>query len=157
MIRVQREDIDVAGALAALVDGRQDTGALALFVGLVRDMAEGRPVDALTLEHYPGMTEKVLGAIDAEARRRWPLNATVIIHRYGRLMPGDRIVLVAVGAAHRDAAFDACRFLVDTLKTEAPLWKLEEGAGERRWVAARAADDAAAGRWSTAATVRSRR
>jgi molybdopterin synthase catalytic subunit len=118
-----------------------------VFVGSVRDLNEGRPVSAMTLEHYPGMTERELARIEQEARARWPLLDTLVVHRYGRLAPGDRIVLVAVASAHRDAAFDACRFLIDWLKTKAPFWKAEETDAGRRWVAARAEDDLAVGRW----------
>ncbi len=147
MIRVQREDFDVGAELAALTAGRGDVGGVTSFVGLVRDMAGGTKIGAMTLEHYPGMTEKALAAIEAEALARWPLNATLIIHRYGRLEPGERIVLVATASAHRDAAFDACRFLIDWLKTKAPFWKLEDTPEGAQWVAADARDDAAAARW----------
>ena len=149
MIRVQREDFDVAAELAALGAGRTDIGGVVSFVGLVRDMAGGAAVGAMTLEHYPGMTEKQLAAIEAEAQARWPLAASLIIHRYGRLEPGDRIVMVATASAHRDAAFDSCRFLIDWLKTDAPFWKCEEWTdGARRWVEAKSSDDAARDRWS---------
>src|SRR5215510_5913666 len=148
MIRVQRDDFDIGAELAALTAGRTDVGGVASFIGLVRDMAGGAPVGAMTLEHYPGMTEKQLAQIEAEAQRRWPLQASLIIHRYGRLEPGERIVLVATASAHRQAALEACAFLIDWLKTKAPFWKLEEtGAGEQ-WVAARESDDAAAARWT---------
>src|SRR5512134_2370401 len=125
----------------------RDAGAVCTFVGLVRDLNEGRPVTAMTLEHYPGMTERELGRIEQEARARWRLIDSLIIHRFGRLEPGERIVLVAVASAHRDAAFDACRFLIDWLKTKAPLWKAEESDAGRHWVEARAEDDAAAAAW----------
>ena len=153
MIRVQREDFDLAAELKALTAGRCDIGALASFVGLVRDMApvEGKAeaIRAMTLEHYPGMTEKLLEEIEAEALNRWPLEATLIVHRYGRMEPGEQIVLVAAASAHRDAAFDACRFLIDWLKTKAPFWKLEDlKQGEAKWVEARDSDDAAAARWT---------
>jgi molybdopterin synthase catalytic subunit len=104
-------------------------------------------VDALTLEHYPGMTETALQEIEAEANRRWPLEATLIVHRYGRMEPGERIVLVAVGSPHREAAFEACEFLVDWLKTKAPFWKLEDTPKGEQWVGAHKEDDAAAARW----------
>ena len=152
-VRVQREDFDVGAELARLTADNRGIGGLTSFVGLVRDMVSDAGADAavaaMTLEHYPGMTEKLLGEIEAEARARWPLEATLIVHRYGRLEPGDRIVLVAAASAHRDAAFDACRFLIDWLKTKAPFWKLEEtpdGAGH--WVDARNSDDEAAARWN---------
>lgn len=148
MIRVQQEDFDVGAELAALSDGRTDVGGVASFVGLVRDMAGDTPVAAMTLEHYPGMTEKQIARIEAEAHRRWPLESTVIIHRYGRLEPGDRIVFVAAASAHRDAAFDACRFLIDWLKTKAPFWKLEDTPDGPSWVDADTRDDDTAARWA---------
>ena len=147
MIRVQREDFDFGVELAALTRDRPSIGGVASFVGLVRDIAGGEKIAAMTLEHYPGMTEQQLAAIEAEAQRRWPLDATLIIHRYGELKPGDRIVLVATASAHRDAAFDACRFLIDWLKTKAPFWKQEETSQGSRWVEAQAGDDDAAKRW----------
>ena len=152
MIRVQREDFDVGAEVERLSAGNHRIGGLCVFVGLVRDIAGGAPVGAMTLEHYPAMTEKRLADIDAEACARWPLEKTLIVHRYGRLKPGDRIVLVAVASAHRQAAFDACQFLIDWLKTKAPFWKREEGAGGARWVEARADDDRAAARWDGAAS-----
>ena len=148
MIRVQQDDFDVGTEIARLTDGNRSVGGLAVFVGLVRDLAEGNEIAAMTLEHYPGMTEKKLAEIEAEARHRWPLEATLIVHRYGRLEPGDRIVLVACASPHRDAAFDACRFLIDWLKTEAPFWKLEETANGSKWVEARDSDDEAKKRWT---------
>lgn len=148
MIRVQREDFDIGAELARLTEGNSRIGGLASFVGLVRDLAGEGSVSAMTLEHYPGMTEKRLAEIEAEARARWPLESVLIIHRYGRLEPGDRIVLVATTSAHRQAALESCAFLIDWLKTKAPFWKLEEtGSGETRWVEARSSDDAAAERW----------
>ena len=147
-VRVQREDFDPGREIEALTAGDTAIGGVASFIGLVRDMAGGERVGAMTLEHYPGMTEKMLREIEAEAGRRWPLQASLIVHRYGRLEPGDRIVLVITASAHRDAALEACHFLIDWLKTKAPFWKLEEtGGGEKRWVDARADDDAAAERW----------
>jgi molybdopterin synthase catalytic subunit len=148
MIRVQREDFDVGRELDALARGNHQIGGLASFVGLVRDMAGGEKIGAMTLEHYPGMTERKLAEIEAEARARWPLEATLIIHRYGRLEPGDRIVLVATASAHRTAALESCHFLIDWLKTKAPFWKLEETPRGGEWVEARDADDAAAQRWA---------
>jgi molybdopterin synthase catalytic subunit len=146
MIRVQLQSFDVGAELAALTAGRSDIGALASFVGLVR-AHEGEPITAMTLEHYPGMTEKKLAEIEAEARARWPLQASLIVHRYGRMLPGEPIVLVATAAAHRAPALEACAFLIDWLKTKAPFWKLEERAGASRWVEARTTDDEAAARW----------
>jgi len=148
MIRVQREDFDPARELDALTAGRHSVGGVVSFTGLVRDVSPSAAIRAITLEHYPGMTERKLAEIEAEARARWPLDASLIIHRYGRLTPGERIVLVATASSHRDAAFEACRFLVDWLKTKAPFWKLEETAEGERWVEARAEDDAAAAAWS---------
>lgn len=147
MIRVQREDFDVGAEIAAVAQGRKDIGAIASFVGLVRDVAGDQSIGAMTLEHYPGMTERQLAAIEQEARDRWPLQASLVVHRYGRLLPGDRIVLVVTASAHRQAAFDACAFLMDYLKTRAPFWKLEETGSGDRWVEARNSDDDAAARW----------
>ncbi|MEQ8227402.1 MAG: molybdenum cofactor biosynthesis protein MoaE [Rhodospirillales bacterium] len=147
MIKVQTEDFDLGAELAALTAGNHGIGGLCSFVGLVRDMAGDEEIGAMTLEHYPGMTEKELARIEAEAQSRWPLDATLIIHRYGRLEPGDQIVLVAAASAHREAAFDACHFLIDFLKTKAPFWKLEDTPGGGQWVDARDSDDAATNRW----------
>src|SRR5882724_628769 len=148
MIRVQLEDFDVGAELARLTAGRTDVGGVASFIGLVRDLAGGAEVGAMTLEHYPGMTERKLAEIEAEAQRRWPLQASLIIHRYGRLEPGDRIVLVATASPHRQAALESCTFLIDWLKTKAPFWKVEETAAGPQWVEARDSDDDAAARWS---------
>jgi molybdopterin synthase catalytic subunit len=148
MIRVQERPIDVAAELAALSAGRTDIGAVASFTGLVRDVAGDQPVSAMTLEHYPGMTERKLAEIEAEALRRWPLQACLIVHRYGRMLPGEVIVLVATAAPHRAAALEACAFLIDWLKTKAPFWKLEETDEASRWVEARTSDDQAAARWA---------
>ena len=152
-VRVQEADFDVGAELDRLTAGNRRIGGLAVFVGLVREMhmrdgLHRERIEALTLEHYPGMTEKALEDIEAEARRRWTLEATLIVHRYGRLEAGERIVLVAVGSPHRDAAFEACEFLVDWLKTKAPFWKLEETPVGEKWVEAHEGDDAAAARWA---------
>lgn len=147
MIRVQSEDFDIGQEIAALTSGDTSIGGICTFTGTVREMGGDAKVSAMTLEHYPGMTEKALGEIEAEANKRWPLAASLIIHRYGRLEPGDRIVLVITASAHRDAAFEACQFLMDWLKTKAPFWKKEEGEGGDQWVEARDSDDAAADRW----------
>ena len=147
MIRVQREDFDAGAEIAALSQGDTAIGGVAAFIGLVRDVAGGEAVSAMTLEHYPGMTEKQLARVEAEACARWPLQASLVIHRYGRLAPGDRIVLVVTASAHRAAALESCQFLIDWLKTRAPFWKREETPDGARWVAARASDEAAAGRW----------
>lgn len=148
MIRVQREPFDVGTEMAALTRGNTAIGGVACFVGLVRDLGGNDPLAALTLEHYPGMTERQLERIDAEARSRWPLQASLVVHRYGRLEPGDPIVLVITASSHREAAFESCAFLMDWLKTKAPFWKQEETASGSRWVAARDSDDEAADRWS---------
>jgi molybdopterin synthase catalytic subunit len=147
MVRVQETPFDVGAELFRVTRGRTDIGALASFVGLVRDVAGDRPISAMTLEHYPGMTESKLIEIEAEANRRWPLQATLIVHRYGRMLPGEPIVLVATASEHRAAALEACAFLIDWLKTKAPFWKLEESAGGSHWVEARRTDDEAAARW----------
>ena len=146
MIRVQREDFDPGTELASLTAGNRAVGGVVSFVGLVRDIA-GQTLKAMTLEHYPGMTERKLAEIEAEARKRWPIEASLIVHRYGRLEPGERIVLVIVASAHRQAAFEACAFLVDWLKTQAPFWKEEETEAGAHWVEAKSEDDAAAARW----------
>lgn len=142
-VRVQAGDFDPGVEIERLHGGRDDIGAVASFVGLVR----GGEIAAMTLEHYPGMTERQLRAVADEAAKRWPLQGLVIVHRYGRLLPGDRIVLVAVASPHRATAFEACAFLMDWLKTSAPFWKREESADGARWVEAKADDDAAAARW----------
>jgi molybdopterin synthase catalytic subunit len=147
-IRVQREDFDVGAELAKLTEGRTDIGALTSFVGLVRDMAGPAKIGAMTLEHYPGMTERELARVEAEANARWPLSASLIVHRYGRLEPGDRIVLCAAASPHREASFEACHFLIDWLKTRAPFWKLEDTERGAEWVAAQESDDKAAARWT---------
>lgn len=147
MIRVQDHAFEVGHELAQFRARHGVDGAMALFVGSVRDMSEGRAVAAMTLEHYPGMTEGALAAIADEARARWPLTGLLVIHRFGRLLPGEDIVLVITAAPHREEAFSACQFLMDWLKTRAPFWKLEEGSDGPRWVEAKASDDDAARRW----------
>jgi len=144
MIRVQAEAFDVAAELARIKSGRTDIGGTVIFVGTVRDLNDGKKITDLTLEHYPGMTEKALQDIDAEAHNRWPLLDTLIIHRYGTLGLAEDIVLVIATSAHRDAAFDACHFLIDWLKTKAPFWKLE---GES-WVEAKVSDEESAAGWN---------
>ena len=133
--------------IAALTEGRRDVGAVATFVGMVRDLNEGARVTRMTLEHYPGMTERALQKICAEAARRWDLLDMRVVHRVGPLEPGDAIVLVAVSSAHRGEAFEACEFIMDYLKTQAPFWKKEETPEGTRWVEAKATDDQAAERW----------
>lgn len=157
-VSVQEADFDAGAEIAGLSSGRDDVGAIASFVGLVRADKEAERVGAgskatvaaMTLEHYPGMTEKALEAIVAEARGRWDLFGVRVIHRVGRLLPGDRIVLVAVASVHRGAAFAACEFIMDFLKTRAPFWKKEETPDGARWVDARESDDQAANRWDAA-------
>jgi molybdopterin synthase catalytic subunit len=146
-IRVQSEAFDLGAEVDAMRAGRTDIGAIASFVGLARDLNEGSGVAAMTLEHYPGMTEKALAALVEEANSRWALLDVTVIHRVGRLLPGDPIVLVAVASSHRGEAFAACEFIMDFLKTEAPFWKKEETPDGERWVEARTSDDAAAERW----------
>ena len=146
--RVQEADFDLGAELAALRAERQDIGALVSFTGLVRDHAGVRDVTGMELEHYPGMTEKALAAIEAEARRRWDLQAVLIVHRVGRLEAGEQIMMVATASAHRAAAFAAAEFLMDYLKSRAPFWKKETGAGgQTAWVDAREDDEAALTRW----------
>ena len=147
MIRVQEAAFDPGAELAKLKAGKTNIGGTVMFLGTVRDLSDGTHIKAMTLEHYPGMTEKALQEIDAEAHRRWPLDASLIIHRFGRLEPGDDIVLVITASSHREAAFEACHFLIDWLKTKAPFWKLEEGPEGTTWVAAKDSDDEATLRW----------
>ena len=146
-VRVQLEDFDLTGELNALRAKRNDIGAIVSFVGLVRDLNLGSEVSALTLEHYPGMTEKALQSIVLEAENRWDVMDTLVIHRVGTLKPCDQIVLVAVASAHRGDAFHACEFLMDYLKTEAPFWKKEVTPSGERWIDAKETDDAARDRW----------
>jgi len=145
MIRVQQEDFDIGAEIAALTAGRTDIGAIVTFTGTVRDQAGA--VEEMTLEHYPGMTERELERIEAEASAKWPLQASLIVHRYGTLQPGDNIVLVVTASEHRDAAFDAARFLMDYLKISAPFWKRETGTGGSRWVEVELRDDDATASW----------
>ena len=145
--RVQQEDFDAAAEVAALTAGRTDIGAIVTFTGRMRGGEGGAA--AMTLEHYPGMTEAELSRIEAEAHSRWPLQASLIVHRVGELKPGDNIVLVVTASAHRQAAFEAAGFLMDYLKTRAPFWKKEtDASGNAVWVEARESDDSAARRWS---------
>ena len=147
-VRVQREDFDIGAEIAAFRRADSGIGAIASFIGLVRDVNDGNAVAGMTLEHYPGMTEKALAAIVAEAKGRWDIIDALVIHRVGELKPLDQIVLVVVSGTHRGAAFAACEFIMDYLKTQAPFWKKEQTAQGARWVEARAADDQAAERWS---------
>jgi len=146
-VRIQEADFDVGAEIAALRHGDARVGAVAVFVGTVRDVNDGGAVATMTLEHYPGMTEKSLQAIVDEARQRFDVHGIRVVHRVGELAPTDQIVLVAVTSAHRGEAFDACRFVMDYLKTRAPFWKKERTPEGSRWVEARESDDTAAERW----------
>jgi molybdopterin synthase catalytic subunit len=146
-VRIQTADFDAGVEMAALRRGNAAVGAVASFVGIVRDVNEGDRVAEMTLEHYPGMTEKSIEAIITEARGRWDVIDAVVVHRVGTLKPTDQIVLVVVASGHRGDAFAACEFIMDYLKTQAPFWKKERTGEGTRWVDARAADDAAAERW----------
>lgn len=149
-VRVQTQDFDIAAEIAALTAGRTDIGALVTFTGVVRGSTSGHDLVSMTLEHYPGMTEAELEAVEAEARARWPLQASLIVHRIGELKPGANIVLVVTASPHRHAAFQAAEFLMDYLKSRAPFWKKETfTGGEAAWVDARQTDDAALHRWTT--------
>ncbi len=149
MIRVQQEDFDVSREIASLRAGDLSIGGICSFIGTVRELSGGAAISSMTLEHYPGMTERALSDIEAQACARWPLSGCLIIHRYGKLEPGDQIVLVVTASAHRQAAFDACQFLIDWLKTKAPFWKLEAGTdgADKHWVEANGSDTLAANRW----------
>ena len=146
-VRLQTEDFDIGAEIAQLRKGNAKIGAIASFIGLVRDINEGDHVSTMTLEHYPGMTEKALDEIVAQAKSRWDIYDALVVHRVGKLVPLDQIVLVVVTSAHRGDAFDACEFLMDYLKTQAPFWKKEDTEKGARWVDARESDDAAAARW----------
>ena len=147
MIRVQTEDFDRGVELARLHAGRSDIGAVVSFVGLVRGESHGEALTSMTLEHFPGMTERELTRIADEARARWKLDGVVVVHRVGELKPGERIVMVATASGHRQSAFEAAAFLMDYLKTRAPFWKRELRASGEHWVEARGSDDEAAARW----------
>jgi molybdopterin synthase catalytic subunit len=146
-VRIQTAEFDVGAEIAALSRGNPKVGAVASFVGVVRDVNEGDTVAEMSLEHYPGMTEKAIEEIIAQAKGRWNFYDALVIHRVGRLKPTDPIVLVVVASSHRGEAFAACEFIMDYLKTRAPFWKKEQGGGGARWVEAREADDVAAERW----------
>ena len=147
MISIQEDNFDIARECALLSQASPSVGALVTFIGLVRDFNDGDVVSGLFLEHYPGMTEKVLADIIAQAKKRWPLLGVRIVHRVGQLGPGDQIVFVGVTSEHRAAAFEACDFLMDFLKTKAPFWKKETGVGVDRWVETRRSDDESTRRW----------
>lgn len=148
MIRVQAEPFDTGAEIAKLTHGNTAIGGVVSFVGTVREMSGDDAITSMTLEHYPGMTERALEDIEAAARKRWPLEASLIIHRYGKMMPGEGIVLVIAASAHRKAAFEACEYLMDWLKTKAPFWKLEEGNAGGAWVDAREEDTEATLKWA---------
>jgi molybdopterin synthase catalytic subunit len=148
-IRLQRENFDAAAEAAALTRSRTDVGAVVTFTGICRGDESGERISGLTLEHYPGMAEAEIARHVEEAQRRWPLLGVTVIHRYGRLEPGENIVLVVTASSHREAAFAAAEFLMDYLKTRAPFWKQVERAGVTSWVEARQSDDTAADRWRT--------
>jgi molybdopterin synthase catalytic subunit len=147
-IRIQEDDFDIAREISALTSGRTDIGAVVSFSGICRADEDSAKVAALTLEHYPGMAEEEIRRHADEAISRWPLDGITVIHRVGRLMPGQNIVLVVTASQHRPAAFEAAEFLMDYLKTSAPFWKKEESATGTAWVEAEARDDAAAARWT---------
>jgi molybdopterin synthase catalytic subunit len=147
-IRIQQADFDVAQEIAALSKGRTDVGAVVTFSGICRGSENGEPIAALALEHYPGMAEAEIGRHADEALARWPLQGLTIIHRFGRIAPGENIVLVVTASSHRQAAFEAAEFLMDYLKTNAPFWKREESAKGTSWIEARDHDDAATARWT---------
>src|SRR5262249_28431165 len=146
-IRLQRENFDASTEAAKLTQGRTDIGAVVTFTGLCRGAESGEPIAALTLEHYPGMAEAEIASHVEEAQSRWPLLGVTVIHRYGRIPPGENIVLVVTASSHRQAAFAAAEFLMDYLKTRAPFWKQVESAAGTTWVEAKQSDDAAADRW----------
>jgi molybdopterin synthase catalytic subunit len=148
VVKVQTDDFDVAQVLADLRNNKPQVGAIVSFIGLVRDINDGADVSTLTLEHYPEMTEKALQSIVDEAKQRWDVMDAVVIHRVGTLLPTDQIVLVAISSAHRQAAFSACEFIMDYLKTQAPFWKKETNNQGARWVEAKASDDEAKARWT---------
>ena len=147
-VRIQREPFDAAAESARLTRGHGDIGAVVTFTGICRGNEAGNPITALTLEHFPGMAEAEIERHVAEARSRWPLKGVTVIHRYGRIEPGENIVLVVTASAHRDAAFAAAEFLMDFLKTRAPFWKQVEQGGSTNWIEAKRSDDALAERWS---------
>jgi molybdopterin synthase catalytic subunit len=147
-IRIQQADFDVALEIAALSKGRTDVGAVVSFTGICRGTEGSEPIAALTLEHYPGMAEAEIKRHADEATARWPLQGLTIIHRFGRIVPGENIVLVVTASSHRQAAFEAAEFLMDYLKTSAPFWKQEESARGKSWIEAQSHDDTAAARWT---------
>ncbi len=148
-VRIQQHDFDAGQEIATLTANNHAIGGVVTFIGRVRDMTNGGELTAMTLEHYPGMTERELEKIETEAGSRWPIEASLIVHRHGRLELGDQIVLVITASPHRHAAFEANQFLVDWLKTKAPFWKMESTEQGEAWVEAKSSDDRAAARWVT--------
>ena len=146
-IRIQEQDFNAGQEIKMLCTGNSNIGGVCSFIGLVRETQRGGTVKAMTLEHYAGMTEKQLAKIEIEANDRWALEGSLIVHRYGKMVPGEQIVLVVTASAHRKAAFESCEFLIDWLKTKAPFWKNEETSEGKKWVQARVSDDIAANRW----------
>lgn len=155
LVRVQHEDFDFGSEVAGLRAGKPEVGALAAFIGIVRDMNDGATISTLTLEHYPGMTERALAGICNDAASRWDIVDALVVHRHGELKPTDQIVMVAVTSAHRGEAFEACAFIMDFLKTQAPFWKKESTPTGTRWVEAKVSDDAAVERWDAHAVMKS--
>jgi len=151
-VRIQEVDFDLSAEIAALRQARPELGAVVAFIGLVRDVNAGAAVSEMILEHYPAMTQKALEAIESQAKQRWEIDEVLVIHRVGRLLPTDQIVLVAVAGAHRGPAFQACEFIMDYLKTQAPFWKKEQTPSGAHWVEARDSDEAAAARWDGGTT-----
>lgn len=149
MIRVQSEDFDIGDEIAIISNQKKNIGGICSFTGLVREFDLNNKIQTMTLEHYPGMTEKQLDKIEKEANNRWELSDSLIIHRYGRLKPKDKIVLVITASIHRKAAFESCEFLMDWLKTKAPFWKMEETDSGSHWVAAKSSDDLEVEKWLT--------
>ena len=147
MIRVQTEDFEIGAEISRMTAGNTEIGGIASFVGVVRDYTSDEKISTMTLEHYPGMTEKQLANLETEARERWELQDVLIIHRYGTLNPGDRIVLVVTASTHREASLKSCQFLIDWLKTKAPFWKLEDRESGAQWVESRSEDSVAADKW----------
>src|SRR5215475_6436120 len=148
-VRLQREPFDAAAEAAALAHGQRDVGAVVTFAGICRGIEDGEPIASLTLEHYPGMAEDEIERHVAEPANRWRLLGVTVIHRYGRITPGEELLLVVTASSHRDAAFAAAEFLMDYLKTHAPFWKQVESAGSKTWIEAKASDDASVERWTT--------
>ena len=149
MIRVQKADFAIGGEISKILKSNTEIGGLSIFLGVVRENSGDDQIKTMTLEHYPGMTEKILEGLEVKAREHWELKEILIVHRYGTLRPGDQIVLVVTASSHRKDALESCQFLIDWLKTEAPFWKLEDRESGAHWVKARTADCEAASKWKT--------